>query len=184
MSTPEPPEPTASPAGSPADPFGGPAEAALRAPLHQVSPRAPVLWAVSSLVGDLLLLAGLLAVRWFDWFDLPWWVWVLYAALLVVGVAVTPVVRYRLHRWESTESAVYTQSGWWSLERRIAPMAKVQTVDVEQGAIARLLGLATVTVTTASAAGPVKIEGIDKATADRLAVELTRRAAAEAGDAT
>ena len=39
-------------------------------------------------------------------------------------------------------------------------------------------------IATASAAGPVKIEGIDKATADRLAVELTRRAAAEAGDAT
>ena len=203
MSTPEHPEPL--PAQAPADPFAVPSTpdtgsdigsdigsgtgtgtggTTLRAPLHQVSPRAPLLWALGSLLGDLVLLAGLLALRHFDWFPLPWWVWVLYAVLLVVGVAVTPVVRYRLHRWESTESAVYTQTGWLSLERRIAPMAKVQTVDLEQGALARLLGLASVTVTTASAAGPVKIEAIDRATADRLVAELTRRAAAEAGDAT
>lgn len=171
------------------DPFAVPhpaasAAATLRAPLHQVSPRARLMWAASSLLGYLVLLAGLLVVRWFDWFDLPWWVWVLYAVGVLVGVVVTPLVRYRVHRWESTESAVYTQSGWLSLERRIAPMAKVQTVDVEQGVFARLLGLATVTVTTASAAGPVRIEGIESATADRLVAELTRRTAAEAGDAT
>jgi membrane protein YdbS with pleckstrin-like domain len=142
------------------------------------------MWAAGSLLGDLLLLAGLLVVRWFDWFDLPWWLWVLYGGGVVVGVVVTPLVRYRVHRWESTESAVYTQSGWLTLERRIAPMSRVQTVDVERGAIARLLGLATVTVTTASAAGPVRIEGIESATADRLVAELARRTADGAGDAT
>ncbi len=171
------------------DPFAAPSSGAgtgtaLRPPRHQVSPRAPLMWAAGALVGDLFLLAGLLAVRWFDWFDIAWWVWTLYAVGVVVGVGVTPLVRYRVHRWESTESAVYTQSGWLSLERRIAPMAKVQTVDLEQGVIARLFGLATVTVTTASAAGPVKIEGIESATADRLVAELTRRTTAEAGDAT
>ncbi|ROR92818.1 PH domain-containing protein [Nocardioides aurantiacus] len=156
----------------------------LRPPRHRVSSRAPVMWALGSLFGDLLVLAALLVVRWFDWFDLAWWVWALLGVNVVVGVVVSPLVRYRVHRWESTDSAVYTQSGWLSLERRIAPMAKVQTVDVEQGAFARLLGLATVTVTTASAAGPVKIEGIESATADRLVAELTRRTTAEAGDAT
>lgn len=173
------------------DPFApGPGDGAaagtpsLRPPRHRVSPRAPVMWAVGSLIGDLVVLAGLLVARGLGWFDLAWWVWVLYAVGVVVGVLVAPLVRYRVHRWESTDSAVYTQSGWLSLERRIAPMAKVQTVDVEQGAIARLLGLATVTVTTASAAGPVKIEGVDQATADRLVAELTRRTAAEADDAT
>ena len=66
-----------------------------------------------------------------------------------------PRVRYRIHRWESTDTAVYTQTGWLSRERRIAPMSRVQTVDFEQGPIDRLLGLASVTVTTASAAGPL-----------------------------
>lgn len=176
------PDPVEDPFAAP--PSGARTGTALRPPRHQVSPRAPLMWAAGSLLGDLLVLAGLLVVRWFDWFDLAWWVWTLYAVGVVVGVVVTPLVRYRVHRWESTESAVYTQSGWLTLERRIAPMSKVQTVDVEQGAIARLLGLATVTVTTASAAGPVRIEGIESATADRLVAELTRRTTADAGDAT
>jgi membrane protein YdbS with pleckstrin-like domain len=60
----------------------------------------------------------------------------------------------------------------------------VQTVDFEQSAVSRLLGLASVTVTTASAAGPLVIDGIDKAVADRLVDDLTRRTEAEAGDAT
>lgn len=161
-----------------------PTEAALRPPRQRVSPRAPLMWAANALVGELVLLAALLAARWFGWFEPPWWLWTAYAALVLVLVVVSPLVRYRVHRWESTESAVYTQSGWLSLERRIAPMSKVQTVDVEQGAFARLLGLATVTVTTASAAGPVRIEGIESGVADRLVAELTRRTTAESDDAT
>ncbi len=95
-----------------------------------------------------------------------------------------PVYRYRVHRWESTDTAVYTQRGWLSQERRIAPMSRVQTVDLEQGLVSRLLRLATVTVTTASAAGPVRIEGLDREVAERLVEELTRRTEAEPGDAT
>ena len=67
-----------------------------------------------------------------------------------------------MHRWEVTDTAVYTQTGWWSRERRIAPMSRIQTVDHAEGAIARLFGLATVTVTTASAAGALEIAGLDQ----------------------
>ena len=67
-----------------------------------------------------------------------------------------------MHRWEITGTAVYTQTGWWARERRIAPMSRIQTVDHAEGAIARLFGLATVTVTTASAAGALEIEGLDR----------------------
>ena len=63
-------------------------------------------------------------------------------------------------------------------------MSRVQTVDFEQSAVGRLLGLASVTVTTASAAGPLQINGISKETAERLVDDLTRRTEAEAGDAT
>jgi membrane protein YdbS with pleckstrin-like domain len=109
---------------------------------------------------------------------------VAYAALALGYVVTMPLVRYRVHRWETTDVAVYTQSGWLSRERRIAPMSRVQTVDVEQGPVARLLGLASVTVTTASAAGPLRIEGLDRATADRLVTDLTRQTQAQPGDAT
>ena len=73
-----------------------------------------------------------------------------------------PQWRYLVHRWEVTDTAVYTQTGWWARERRIAPMSRVQTVDHREGAIARLFGLATVRVTTASSAGALTIEGLDQ----------------------
>jgi hypothetical protein len=47
-----------------------------------------------------------------------------------------------------------------------------------------LFRLANVTVTTASAAGPLKINGLAPADADRLVAELTRVTAQSPGDAT
>jgi uncharacterized protein len=157
--------------------------AALRDPAHQVSRKAPLLWAAGAGIRSLLLLVAVVVADLF-WLDVPWWVYPLLVVVLVAYVVVMPRVRYRIHRWESTDTAVYTQTGWLSRERRIAPMSRVQTVDFEQGWIDRLLGLASVTVTTASAAGPLQISAIDKPVADRLVDDLTRRTEAEAGDAT
>jgi uncharacterized protein len=120
----------------------------------------------------------------FDLFDVPWWIWPLLAVVLIAYVTVVPTWRYQVHRWEVTDTAVYTQTGWWSRERRIAPMSRIQTVDHAEGAIARLFGLATVTVTTASAAGALEIAGLDKDVARRLVDELTIKADAVEGDAT
>jgi len=69
--------------------------------------------------------------------------------------------RFRIHRWEATEDAVYTSAGWLSQEWRVAPMSRIQTVDTVRGPLQQLLGLSTVTVTTASAAGPLQVKGID-----------------------
>jgi uncharacterized protein len=106
------------------------------------------------------------------------------ALAVVAYAAVVPPWRYLVHRWETTATAVYTQTGWWARERRIAPMSRIQTVDYEEGALARLFGLASVTVTTASAAGALEIAGLDKARAQQLVDELTLKANTVAGDAT
>ncbi len=156
---------------------------ALRDPAHQVSAKAPLVWAVGAAVRCLLVLVAVVVVDVF-WWDVPWWVYPPLVVLAIAYVATMPRIRYRIHRWESTETAVYTQTGWLSRERRIAPMSRVQTVDFEQGWIDRALGLASVTVTTASAAGPLRIQEIDKPVADQLVEDLTRRTEAEAGDAT
>lgn len=169
---------------SPPPPPPAAASVALREPAHQVSPKARLLWTVSAALQEAFALTALVVVKLMGWWDVPLWVWPLYAVGAIGYVAVEPTLRYRIHRWESTETAVYTQTGWLSRERRIAPMSRVQTVDLEQSPVARLLGLASVTVTTASAAGPLKISGIDKEVADRLVEDLTRRTEAEAGDAT
>ena len=161
------------------------ATATLREPAGRVSSRAPLVWAAGALVrglviGAVLVLLSVVA----EMFTMPTWGWVAYGAAALAYAVAMPVYRYRVHRWESTDTAVYTQTGWLSRERRIAPMSRVQTVDFEQSVIGRMFGLASVTVTTASAAGPLRISEIDKPVADRLVDDLTRRTEAEAGDAT
>jgi membrane protein YdbS with pleckstrin-like domain len=106
------------------------------------------------------------------------------AVLAAAHLIIMPRWRYRVHRWEVTPEAVYTQTGWFDQERRIAPISRIQTVDSERGPIGRLFKLANVTVTTASAAGPLKINALDRATAQRLLDELTSRTQATPGDAT
>jgi len=102
----------------------------------------------------------------------------------LVGSLVVPRWRYAVHRWETTPDAVYTQSGWLSIERRLAPTSRIQTVDSSQGPLERLFGLSNVSVSTASAAGELTIEGLDAPTAERLLAELTTYAQAAPDDAT
>src|SRR4051794_13623073 len=157
----------------------------LREPAERVSPRAPWVWAAGAAVRGLVLAAGLFALSTVaDLFTMHASAWVMYAVVAIGYTVLMPLYRYRVHRWETTERAVYTQTGWLSRERRIAPMSRVQTVDLEQGVVARALGLATVTVTTASAAGALRIEGLGAEVAERLVADLTHRADLETGDAT
>ncbi len=157
----------------------------LREPGQRVSARARLMWGTSAALEAVLLIAIVLVVGPVtDWLAIPWWAIVLLSVALASYVVVVPRWRYAVHRWEITETAVYTQSGWWARERRIAPMSRIQTVDHVEGAIARLFGLSTVTVTTASAAGALEIVGLDRDRARTLVEELTARTDAVPGDAT
>lgn len=157
---------------------------ALREPSRRVSPRARFMWATTALVEGLVVMVALLVLVGIDTVGLSRWVLLLGAGVIAAYVAVVPQWRYLVHRWEVTDTAVYTQTGWWARERRIAPMSRIQTVDHAEGAVERLFGLATVTVTTASAAGALRITGLDQQVARRLVDELTVKADAVEGDAT
>ncbi len=158
---------------------------ALREPSQRVSTRARLMWQLTNLVESVITFVVVAAaIALWDRVDLRWWMVAIGVVNVVVSVAVVPQWRYRVHRWEVSETAVYTQTGWWARERRIAPMSRIQTVDYAETAVARLFGLATVTVTTASAAGALQIVGLDQERARRLVDELTLKADAVEGDAT
>lgn len=158
-------------------------EVPLRVPAHRVDPRAIWLWVITGLVdvlvaGGIVLAAVLLVpddapsalrtiVHVAPWLLLP-------LALVVVGVE--PVWRYRVHRWEVTPSAVYTQEGWLTRTWRIVPIARIQTVDTTKGPLQQLLGLASITIRTASSAGATEVRQLNAATADAVAHDLALRA--------
>ncbi|GAA1686920.1 hypothetical protein GCM10009765_40550 [Fodinicola feengrottensis] len=109
------------------------------------------------------------------------------AAVVIVGAGyliVMPQWRYRVHRWETTADAVYIASGWIWQEWHAAPMTRIQTVDTVRGPLQQLFRLAGVTVTTASAAGAITIQGLDRQVAADLALQLTEITQATPGDAT
>ncbi|MEV8456596.1 PH domain-containing protein [Streptomyces sp. NPDC052095] len=158
----------------------------LRPPRNTLDPRAVRWWRTRCLLLTtapvaVLAVLGLLIGPARFWLLLP-------AAVLAVlgagGTVLLPLWWYRTHRWEVTEEAVYVRTGLLRQEWRIAPMSRIQTVDTVRGPLEQLFRLATVTVTTASARGAIRVEGLDHATAAELAERLTRITRSTPGDAT
>lgn len=157
---------------------------ALRPPRQHVDPRCPIWWTAQyasmfAVPVVVLIILGVLIEPARAWLLVP------AALLLVIGIVVTlfvPRLRFRIHRWEATEDAVYTRSGWLFQEWRAAPLSRVQTVDLARGPMQRAFGLASVTVTTASSKGPVVIEALDHQEAEDLVQRLTTLTQAEDRD--
>lgn len=158
----------------------------LRAPRNRVHRRALLWWSLEGALGWIVFIAA--QVVWLVLDDTaPSWLTVtlvVSAVLAVLHVGVMPAWRYYVHRWEATAEAVCTRSGWLNQEWRIAPIARIQTIDTKRRPLEQLLGLATVTITTASAAGPVEIVGLALEDATALVDELTATTQATPGDAT
>lgn len=158
----------------------------LRPPRHWLDRRAEAWWRAqlallaASVVVPLVVL-GLLIEPARAWFLVPA---VILAVVGILAALALPRWWYLVHRWEVTDQAVYARTGYFWQTWRIAPMSRIQTVDTTRGPLQRGFGLATVTVTTASSAGAVRIEGLDHETAAELAEELTRITHETPGDAT
>ncbi|BCN48127.1 bacterial membrane flanked domain protein [Rhodococcus sp. Br-6] len=171
----------------PSDPTRSPRTVTMADPAWRPSTKAPALWATTATLVWLPVFAAqvvwaVLDGRWTTWPHVT--VFAVTLAVAVADIVVVPRWRYRVHRWEISDDAVYTRTGWFDQERRIAPITRIQTVDTERGPLDRLFGLATVTVTTASSAGAVKITALDLDVADRTVEQLTAITARNAGDAT
>lgn len=167
-----------------ADPrFASGAGLSLRLPRHRVSPRARVWWAARVALLGLPLPAVFLvlaltippAATVFGWLTLG------FAAPVLVWLVVEPVWRFRVHRWEVTETAVYVVSGWLWQRWRLVPLSRVQSVDSLRGPLQQSFGLAGVTVATAAATGAVRITGLDRRCASELIEYLGATIQATAG---
>lgn len=158
----------------------------LRPPRHRVAGRARRWWRLRALLLVAFLAAGQ-GIGYAVAAPARSWLVPTLAATAVLGPAyllAMPPWRYRVHRWETTESAVYAATGWFVREWRVAPISRIQTVDTSRGPLEQLFGLATLVVTTASAHGAIRIAGLDREVAAAAAERLTRITEATPGDAT
>lgn len=101
-----------------------------------------------------------------------------------VHASIMPRWRYRVHRWEITDDAVFVRSGWFTQETRVAPIARLQSVDSRRGFIHRMMRLTNVTITTASSAGALTIHALDDDVAREVVAQLAEVAQHSEGDAT
>ncbi|HET6706537.1 PH domain-containing protein [Amycolatopsis sp.] len=158
----------------------------LRPPRHALDRRAIAWWRTQGALtfGPAVLVLAVLGLL-----IPPAAAWLLGPAVVVAVLgalwcAVLPRWWFGLHRWEVTDTAVYVRSGFLWQEWRVAPLSRVQTVDTLRGPLQQRFGLATVTVTTASARGAVRLRGLDAQVAADVAERLTERTDATPGDAT
>ncbi|GHC89032.1 membrane protein [Streptomyces flavofungini] len=154
-------------------------------PARRLDRRAVHWWLTQNLLVVVPVLAALAAVALIP--DAPSWLWPVFAVLCPLGVGyalLTPWYRYRVHRWEAGGDAVCATSGWLTREWRVVPFTRIQTLDTKRGPLMQLFGLSAVTVTTASAAGPVTIVGLDQRLAAAMVQDLTERVRALREDGT
>ncbi|MGA5195104.1 PH domain-containing protein [Streptomyces exfoliatus] len=158
----------------------------LRPPRNAVDERA-VTWWRSRLLATTAVPVIVLAVLGALIGPARSWLLITAGAVAAVGLgcaAFLPSWWFRVHRWEVTDDAVYVRTGAFWQEWRIAPMSRIQTVDTSRGPLEQLFRLATVTVTTASSKGAIRISGLDHELAAGLAERLTVITQATPGDAT
>ena len=105
--------------------------------------------------------------------------WLLPVAAVLYAVAtigVRPWFRFHVHRWEVTDDAVFTLTGWLTRTWTLVPISRIQTVDVTRGVLQQLFGLSTVAVMTASSQGTVRVWHLESDVAQRVADDLAHRA--------
>jgi membrane protein YdbS with pleckstrin-like domain len=157
----------------------------LRVPGNRVSRRAISYWTARAAASGAVVIAVELILAAVSGFPALWRAAIVVTATFVgLHAIIMPRWRYRVHRWEVTDEALYTRSGWFSVHWRIAPISRIQTIDSHRSVGERLFGVANVTATTASAAGPVRIHGLDRQLADRLLDQLAVATGQTPGDAT
>jgi membrane protein YdbS with pleckstrin-like domain len=155
----------------------------VREPAWPLSRSAIGLWITEGAITSLFLGIGAALFTVFVPSDAPAPIpvlrWVIPIAVLVyavVAIGVRPRIRFRVHRWEVTDEAVYTLTGWLTRTWTLVPISRIQTVDVTRGVLQQLFGLSTVAVMTASSQGTVQVWHLEADVAQQVADDLAHRA--------
>jgi hypothetical protein len=83
------------------------------------------------------------------------------AFLLLIAVVLLPARRYRAWGYEEGEDELVVKHGLMVRKLTVVPFGRVQHIDVAQGPVQRMLGLATLVLNTAGTRGAaVRLPGL------------------------
>jgi uncharacterized protein len=147
-----------------------------------LDPRVVQVWRVMTTIGLLVPLTALSFIGVFalgrPGLSAP----VLAVVVMAVMVGWYPRARWQRWRWRLTPLALELRYGVIVHTQESVPYFRIQQIDIAQGPLDRLLELATLQVTTASASGSVSLPGIPAEHAPEVRAELLARAAEAVAD--
>ncbi len=149
---------------------------------RSLAPKVVTAWRLSTLV-SLLLPTIVLSTLGFVFLDT--WGWVVLGTLVALALFLTlwyVPARYERWRWQLTDLAVELRFGVIVRQQETVPYFRIQQIDIVQGPLDRILDLATLQVTTASASGSASLPGIANDDAPTVRAGLLERAAAAVAD--
>lgn len=149
---------------------------------RSLHPKVVLTWRIFGGLGLFFPLAGISVALIFVLDTLRWLPAAVSLVILIVGVTWYPRARYQRWRWQLTDRALELRYGVVVHRHEAVPYFRVQQIDIERGPVDRLLGLATLQVTTASASGSGSLPGIAESEAPLVRQELLLRAAEAIGD--
>ena len=102
----------------------------------------------------------------------------LYAAGGTAFAAVMGFLRWRTTRWWVTEEGIHHRRGLFAIKETDVPLARVQSLDLEQGPVQRMFGVQAVHVQTGGggARGEIVLEAVGNAEIAGLRALLGGRA--------
>jgi membrane protein YdbS with pleckstrin-like domain len=104
-----------------------------------------------------------------SWEWLPVWAAPLVIALLGIWSILLAPRRWARWGWAWTGRELHVASGWLVQSHTIVPAARVQHIDVTQGPVQRMFGVATLVLHTAGTANSeVDLPGISRETAEEI----------------
>lgn len=145
----------------------------------------PAVVNVWRVVGGLTLALPLVGVTIAGFLLLGRFGWAVFGLALVGFLVLTvwyPPARYARWRWQLTALALELRYGVVVRRYEAVPYFRIQQIDITQGPLDRVLHLATLQVTTASASGSAALPGIAAADAPQVRAELLARASHAVAD--
>ena len=106
----------------------------------------------------------------------PWWVIVGIILLVAVGAGLAGLMTWWFTRFVIDDNEVRVETGWLQRRSRRVAFDRIQSVDVDQPLVARLLGLAELRIEAGAGEGATRLQYLQRNRAYTLRDYLLRRA--------